>query len=55
MNESVLIIRWLLMLSQLQIMNDSWSFLGYFEADDKSELQVFPLTSSSWTKLRKKE
>lgn len=34
---------------------DSWSFLGYFEANDKSELQVFPLTTSSWTKLRMKE
>lgn len=33
---------------------DSWSFLGYFEADDKSVLQVFPLTTSSWTKLRKR-
>lgn len=28
----------------------TWSFLGYFEAMDSSELQVFNVTASVWSK-----
>lgn len=33
----------------------SWTFLGYFEALDSSELQVFNVTASVWSKFVKVE
>lgn len=28
----------------------SWAFLGYFQADDTSDLQAFAVNTATWTK-----